>query len=674
MRLIFRMVRAAVVAACLLPCASAGVLAVRRQVSGPPEKICRMAEEPFVPTSKEHKSSAVVVARFGYKHVAFVADADEQEIVAYDADNGRVLGREGVGGSPSQLLLDPKGRLYVTARDANVIRVFEPSASAVSCREGPLLRPIAELPTASEPVALAQTKDGASLHAITGWGHTLEVFSTKTHERTLKVDVPREPRAIVLDDSEDRAFLSHATGALSVVDLRGQTHEVRRITYATRETIPSEVRNKAMHDLPFISDVEGFGIGMIGLLGREDIPPMDVSKTKPALPRASTQGFALASLNGRLLAPEVLVQPGKMPEPSKDGPPVRPTGYGSSGPSSVPTFGPATAHVAVVEMSNESVLHESKHLTIDDRSCLLPRAAAIDPERRTLLVACLGTNEVAEYDARSPDPTRALKGRWSVPEGPTGLAVFEDRVAVWSSFDRVLTIIGRGADVVHASTTKERAPTPFEVGRKIFHASTSRAISSDGRACASCHPDGRDDGLTWTSPDGPRQTPMLAGRLAETAPFGWTGASATVEQHLRETLKRLEGRGLEAAETYALLTYLSKMKTPARTPAPNEAAIARGRKIFDSYETGCSSCHTVKDGKAVGDGDVHDVGSKARGDVEKEIATPSLQFVGGTGPYFHDGRYATLDDLLADSKSMMGQTRHLTKADREALTSYLESL
>jgi hypothetical protein len=48
--------------------------------------------------------------------------------------------------------------------------------------------------------------------------------------------------------------------------------------------------------------------------------------------------------------------------------------------------------------------------------------------------------------------------------------------------------------------------------------------------------------------------------------------------------------------------------------------------------------------------------------------------VGGTAPYFHDGRYATLLDVLMASGSQMGHTLHLSRADAEALTAYMETL
>ena len=54
-------------------------------------------------------------------------------------------------------------------------------------------------------------------------------------------------------------------------------------------------------------------------------------------------------------------------------------------------------------------------------------------------------------------------------------------------------------------------------------------ISHDGRACASCHPDGRDDSITWATPNGPRRSIMLSGRIADTAPFSWSGTEQTLK-------------------------------------------------------------------------------------------------------------------------------------------------
>jgi cytochrome c peroxidase len=54
--------------------------------------------------------------------------------------------------------------------------------------------------------------------------------------------------------------------------------------------------------------------------------------------------------------------------------------------------------------------------------------------------------------------------------------------------------------------------------------------------------------------------------------------------------------------------------------------------------------------------------------------TPSLRYVGSAGPYFHDGRYATLSALLRNSDGTMGNTKHLSDDDIRALEEFLKTL
>jgi cytochrome c peroxidase len=68
------------------------------------------------------------------------------------------------------------------------------------------------------------------------------------------------------------------------------------------------------------------------------------------------------------------------------------------------------------------------------------------------------------------------------------------------------------------------------------------------------------------------------------------------------------------------------------------------------------------------------VQSKARSDKSGTFNTPSLRFVSGGGPYFHDGRYKTLQQLLTDADRKMGHTAQLSGDDLQSLESYLRSL
>jgi hypothetical protein len=313
----------------------------------------------------------------------------------------------------------------------------------------------------------------------------------------------------------------------------------------------------------------------------------------------------------------------------------------------------------------------------DEPPCLLPRAAAPDAARGTILVACLGIDQVVEVDAAERPLLDSLVARWRVPAGPVAIAVDGERreAWIWSLFDRKLSrVVLSPAEPRDASAAAPRDPdhsiavpanAPLDpdwaAGRLLFHA----PIAFDGRGCASCHPDARNDGITWSTPSGPLQTPMLAGRVAGTAPYGWLGDGATLAKHLAETFRRLRARALSGDEVAHLASYVTRAKTFLATRATT-ALEDRGKAIFESTEVGCAQCHL--DGGRRGDGSRHDVGTGGWFD------TPSLLFVGGTEPYAHDGRYATLRELLVRTEGKMGSTGRLGESDVEALIAYLRSI
>ena len=390
--------------------------------------------------------------------------------------------------------------------------------------------------------------------------------------------------------------------------------------------------------------------------------------------RVACQGFALARAEtGRVFAPHVLVFTGDPAENS--------SGYGGGGEGrEAEVF-----NVPVIDEDAAKVLSQSTRLAgalegIPGK-CALPRAATVG--KAGLFVTCLGDDVVALFDAEAVNPHEVPLGRWSVPSGPVGIALDEahGRAIVWSQFAHAITsvAIGDGSDVPRpfalSSTTiprTTRASAKLERGRVLFHATGDDRISGDGRACASCHPDGRDDTLVWSSPNGPRQTPMLAGRLEGAAPYGWNGDAGDVSTHLVQTFKRLGGKGITGDDKEALMAYVGSLRTPPPRKAKDPSAVERGLAIFRSPQAECSSCHG--EGGDLPDGVSHDVKSRAGADVRTKFDTPSLRFVSGSAPYFHDGRYKDLHTLLTKSDGKMGHTKHLAPDELADLEAYLESL
>lgn len=632
------------------------------------------ASSALVPIGSPATSSTVALARLGGRRVAFVADEDAKAVLTVDLDTREQLAETPLGSRPSQLLVTRDGRVLVSMRDA--AKMVSLAASAATA---PLVTRC-EATTPVEPIGFAATPDGKTLAVASGWGAALSTFDATTLATRGVVPLGREPRAVVFSDDGRTAFVAHAVGSrLSAVAMdAGAGKQVEEITLRGRH--PMLLQQKLAEPVS-----PGARKPKASLFG-DDLEAQD--KGQP-----SCQGFTLTkakAVPGRIFAPEVFVDPGD--------PDMRPDGYGDVHTET------ETPNVAVLDEDTKQPLLASVVLPAGARGrqlrlmkgdprdarpeCLLPRASAVDEATGSLLVTCFGIDAVVAYDARSPAPLSAERKRWTVGSGPSGVAVDDEkhRGVVWSQFDRTLTTfpiggIKLGDERVAPPTVirtampalREKLPAEYALGRVLFHAAGDLRLSGDGRACASCHPDGRDDGITWATPEGPRRSIMLAGRVTRTPPYSWNGNEHTIANHLTNTFDRLSGNGLHGIELDALVTFVSQMPAPPQRPLDEgaKAKVERGRQIFASDETRCATCHVGPD---MTDGRNHEVASKHKADRETAFNTPSLKFVGGTGPYFHDGRYKTLAELLDRTDGTMGRTKHLSAADKDALETFLRTL
>ncbi|MEO5729959.1 MAG: c-type cytochrome [Byssovorax sp.] len=180
--------------------------------------------------------------------------------------------------------------------------------------------------------------------------------------------------------------------------------------------------------------------------------------------------------------------------------------------------------------------------------------------------------------------------------------------------------------------------------------------------------------MVWKLGAGPRQTPTLVGRL-DHGPYGWLGKHARLEDNMAETIGRLGGTGLPDADLRSLAAFLRKgLARPERSDrvGAKDPVAARGRALFTSEGVGCSGCHKLE--TEASDRGLHSVGSRGASDTTDGFRTPPLLFVGATGPYFHDGRYATLEQLLTDNLDRMGQTTQLSPDDLKAIAAFLRTL
>lgn len=243
-------------------------------------------------------------------------------------------------------------------------------------------------------------------------------------------------------------------------------------------------------------------------------------------------------------------------------------------------------------------------------------------------------------------------------------------------------------------------------GKRLFWAADERITRSGYISCASCHPDGRDDGRTWDFTDrgeGLRNTTSLAnmgtGALTADPELGlatgrlhWTGNFDEAQDFENDIRNHFGGSGLLSDEDWKessdplgtgkagralaldqLATYLHSLASTPRGPHPTDEA---GGEAF--REAGCGDCHSgayLTDSDRLGEVR-HDVGTlgawsgqRLGGELDG-LDTPTLVGVWDTPPYLHDGSAPTLEEAILAHES----AAELDTATVEVIAAWLRGL
>jgi len=204
---------------------------------------------------------------------------------------------------------------------------------------------------------------------------------------------------------------------------------------------------------------------------------------------------------------------------------------------------------------------------------------------------------------------------------------------------------------------------PVDEGSRDFHA-------GPGIACASCHPEGRDDGVVWRFGAVQRRTQSLSGDVTGTAPFHWKGDLPDLGAFMNVVMVQRMGRPKPSAQQVASMRdFLARIpKLPAPSDLDRRLALV-GQRLFESEAVGCAACHS---GPQFADGSDADVGTG------ESFQVPRLVDVSGRAPYLHDGCAPTLFERFTDPTcgggDAHGATSQLSKEEIAALVEYLRSL
>ena len=351
-----------------------------------------------------------------------------------------------------------------------------------------------------------------------------------------------------------------------------------------------------------------------------------------------------------------------------------------------------------------------------DRGGANPWGVTVTADGKTLVVAHAGTCELSIIDraalhdrlakaARGESASGIVKSAEDVPNDLAFLVSIRRRVLVGGDGPRTVVTLGRTAmtslyfaDAVSAFPLDDPSGVAkvYQLGPKQDLAKDrvrrGEMLFNDGsmcfqqwQSCASCHPDGRVDGLNWDLlNDGMGNPKQTKSELFTqwTPPTMITGIRKDMHTCNLAGLVHIQFVTRPEEDVFCFDAYVTEMK-PVPSPYLVNGQLSerakRGEKLFKQAK--CADCHTVDSKGPNGehlwtDLTKYDVGVGAGTEEGKMFDTPTLSEVWRSAPYLYDGRALTMEEVLttANPNDAHGETSKLTPEQIKDLAEYVLSL
>lgn len=578
---------------------------------------------------------------------------------------------------PAALAISPDGNtLYVAAADARQVLWVDTVYGVVVRR--------VEVP--APPTGLALVPDGSRLIvACSGPQSTIEVRACDSGRLLHTLPASHTATAPVLSPDGTRLYVCHRfENDVSVIDLEARK-EIARVP-AVRDPIAAAITPDGQtlvvaNHLPLARTDDPYGGEVCAAVTVVDTRTLRVQHV--ALPHGSSglRGIRVAPDGRHAVVTHLLSNFQKVP-------------------FRVDMGWINTNVVSILDIPNRRLL-STIGMDEQDLGAANPWDIVWSADGRTVWVSLSGTHELgrlASGDLFSSDARRTMSpmmGVWPIYPtlgtsmwrrvalpgiGPRAMVAAGSRVYVAEYFSDTIAVVEQaGAEVSRVSTVRlgpAPQPTPQRRGEMLFHDAT--LCYQRWQSCASCHPDGRIDGLNWDlMNDGvgnPKNTKSLVWSH-RTPPAMAEGVRISAEEAVRSGIRHILFSERPEEEAAAIDTYLKALEpvpSPRLIGGQLSPSAQRGRQLFHSPRLRCATCHPAP---LYTDLRAHNVGSRNLTDASDAFDTPTLVELWRTAPYLHDGRYLTLQELFREGRHGLRRPHQpLTDQEIDDLVEFLLSL
>ena len=602
-----------------------------------------------VPEDDLYKSPIQLLASADGRRL-YVACEGTDEVLVVDTRRREVVGGIAVGRLPFGLALSADQRtLWVSNREEHSVSRVDLGA----------MREVGRVEVGDDPHAVVVSADGSTLFVTNLGTNDLSVVDIATGAEIRRLPMGQAPFDLALAPDGRSLWASNQYSnpypfrTPSVLELTGIDPE-RRIVVDRRE-IRSTVVGQGVAVSP---DGNFVAVAL-------ESPKNLIPQTQIYQGWMVTYGFALAETRPHGRTAQLLIDEPNLYFADPYGIAFTPDGrlwISSSGADAV-TVVDMEKVAAVLELEggrigvDDATLERyGRHLALSNEYVLArigtgsnPKDVAVSPDGRTVYVADRLSDQITVIDARKLAPSGVI---------PLG-------------GPQAITTLRRGARLFNYSSI-----------------SFQHQLS-----CATCHPEEHVDGLSYDiAVDGGMGRNLVDNMtmrgVAETAPFKWSGKNPTLQRQEGPRAAQLFFRthGFDDDEREAISRFIESIPLrPNRfrhDGQPLDEFQLLGRRIFERVydNTGvyipianrCATCHPPPFGT---DRRKHDIGGKGYHDWDGLFDTPHITNVYQKGPFLHDGRSSTLEEIwtVFNPDDTHGRTNDLTKDQLNALIEYLKT-